>query len=241
MNQGTYPLAAAMVNELNRLDVVSNNLANVNTTGFKQESVTEGSFNYYLQRAEQEGFTPSKMSTVNNTIPKIDGKFINEEKGPIKASGNSLDFALKDNNTFFRIQDDSGEIVYSRDGAFKSLNGFLVNGNGQFVLDNDNAPIAVEDENFVQQISIARIDYNELEKFKNNSYKEKEDGAFVQIVDNNDGLLIQGSIETSNVNTVYSMVSLIDAQRSFERAQKGITSIDQLNGKLIEKIGGNTR
>jgi flagellar basal-body rod protein FlgG len=240
MNQGTYPLAAAMVNEINRVDVVSNNLANLNTNGFKQEGVTEGSFNYYLQRAEQQGFNPTKINSVTNTIPKIDAKYINQEKGPIVATGNNLDFALKDNNTFFRVQDDSGEVVYSRDGAFKSLNGFLVNSSGQFILNNDNEPIAVEDADFIQQIAIVRIDYNDLEKFKDNNFKEKENGAFVENIDDNSGFLIQGSIEKSNVNTVLSMVNLIDAQRAFERAQKGVNSIDEMNSKVIDKIG-NTR
>jgi flagellar basal-body rod protein FlgG len=240
MNQGTYPLAAAMVNEINRVDVVSNNLANLNTNGFKQEGVTEGSFNYYLQRAAQEGFSPTKINSVTNTIPKIDAKYINQEKGPIVATGNNLDFALKDNNTFFRVQDDSGEVVYSRDGAFKSLNGFLVNSSGQFILNNDNEPIAVEDADFIQQIAIVRIDYNDLEKFKDNNFKEKENGAFVENIDDNSGFLIQGSIEKSNVNTVLSMVNLIDAQRAFERAQKGVNSIDEMNSKVIDKIG-NTR
>ncbi len=240
MNQGTYPLAAAMVNEINRVDVVSNNLANLNTNGFKQEGVTEGSFNYYLQRAAQEGFNPTKISSVTNTIPKIDAKYINQEKGPIVATGNNLDFALKDNNTFFRVQDDSGEVVYSRDGAFKSLNGLLVNSSGQFILNNDNEPIAVEDADFIQQIAVVRIDYNDLEKFKDNNFKEKENGAFVENIDDNSGFLIQGSIEKSNVNTVISMVNLIDAQRAFERAQKGINTIDEMNSKVIDKIG-NTR
>ncbi|XPV69257.1 MAG: flagellar hook-basal body protein [Halarcobacter sp.] len=241
MNQGTYPLAAAMVNEINRVDVISNNLANVNTNGFKQESLTEGSFNHYLKRAEQEGFAPSKLSTVMNTVPKIDGKFLNQEKGPIVATGNSLDFALKQRDTFFRVQDDSGEVVYSRDGAFKPLNGMLVNSSGQFILNNDNEAISVEDEDYIQQISVVQIDYNDLEKYKDNNFKEKEAGAFVQNIDDNSGYLIQGSIEKSNVNTVRSMVNLIDAHRGLERAQKGITSIGEINAKLIEKIGSNTK
>ncbi len=101
MNQGTYPLAASMINQINRLDMVSNNLANVNTNGFKQEGSTEGSFNYYLQRAQQEGFIPSKVNEVTNTIPKMDSKFIVSEQGPIMPTGNSLDFALSQADTFF--------------------------------------------------------------------------------------------------------------------------------------------
>ncbi len=56
MNQGVYPLASSMVNQINRLDMISNNLANTNTTGYKQENIVEGSFNHYLDKAKsQEG------------------------------------------------------------------------------------------------------------------------------------------------------------------------------------------
>lgn len=240
MNQGTYPLAASMINQINRIDMISNNLANVNTNGFKQEGTTEGSFNYHLQKAQQEGFTPSKINEVTNTIPKMDSKFIVTEMGPIMPTGNTLDFALTESDTFFRIQDQSGEVVYTRDGAFKNLNGFLVDSNGQFVLNNDNEPIATDEENFQNQISIAKIDFKELEKFKDNNYREK-DGAFVEILELNDNQIMQGAIEKSNVNTVSTMVGLIDAHRRFEQAQKAINTIDEMNSKMIDKVGNNTK
>ncbi len=239
MNQGTYPLAASMINQINRLDMISNNLANTNTNGFKQEGVAEGSFNQYLKRAQTEGFSPSKINEVTNTIPKIDSKFINSEQGPIMPTGNTLDFALNKSDTFFKIQDKSGEVVYTRDGAFKNLGGFLVNSNGDYVLNNDNEPISTE-ENFIPQISVVRIDYKDLEKFKDNNFKSKDD-ALIQSFELNDGEIHQGAIERSNVNSVTAMVNLIDAHRRFDQSQKAISTIDELNGKLIDKIGNNTR
>lgn len=241
MNQGTYPLAASMINQINRIDIISNNLANSNTNGFKQEGTTEGSFNYYLQRAQKEGFTPSKINEVTNTIPKMDSKFINNRQGPIMPTGNTLDFALSNDDTFFRVRDKSGEIVYTRDGSFKILDGLLVNSNGEHILNNDNEAIVTEEEGFINQISIAKISFEELEKFKDNNYKEKKAGTNVQVLENNVGQLMQGSIEKSNVNSVTAMVQLIDAQRRFEQAQKAVKTIDELNGKLIEKIGNNTQ
>lgn len=241
MNQGTYPLAASMINQINRIDMISNNLANSNTNGFKQEGTTEGSFNYYLQRAQKEGFTPTKINEVTNTIPKMDSKFINSELGPVMPTGNSLDFALIEPDSFFRIQDDTGEVVYTRDGAFKSLDGFLVDSNGQYVLNNDNEAIAIEEEGFQNQISIAKIDFKDLEKYKDNNYKEKEEGALVEILAINDGQMMQGAIERSNVNTVTTMVGLIDAHRRFDQAQRAVKTIDELNANLIEKIGNNTK
>lgn len=238
MNQGTYPLAASMINQINRLDMISNNLANSNTNGFKQEGTTEGSFNYYLQKASQEGFIPTKINEVTNTIPKMDSKFINSEQGPIMPTGNTLDFALSASDTFFKVQDTSGEVVYTRDGAFKNLDGFLVDSNGQFILNNDNEPIVTEDD-FINQISVVKIDYKDLEKYKDNNFKAKED-ATIEIFEINDGQMLQGAIEKSNVNSVIAMVGLIDAHRRFEQSQKAIKTIDELNGKLIEKIGNDT-
>lgn len=239
MNQGTYPLAASMINQFNRLDQISNNLANINTNGFKQEGTTETTFNYYLQRAQEENIVPTKINTVTNNIPKIDSKFINSEMGPIAMTGNALDFALNDPDTFFKVQNANGDIVYTRDGSFKNLDNFLVDGNGNNVLNADNEPIVVED-NFASQIGVTKIPYTNLEKIGDNTYLPKNLNE-MEIFENNDSLLVNGAIEKSNVNSVSSMVELIDAHRRFDQSQKAVKSIDELNASLIEKIGSNTK
>lgn len=239
MNQGTYPLAASMINQFNRLDQISNNLANINTNGFKQEGTTETTFNYYLQRMQEENIAPTKIDTVTNNIPKIDSKFINSEMGPIAMTGNALDFALNNPDTFFKIQNTNGDIVYTRDGSFKNLDNFLVDGNGNNVLNADNEPIVVED-NFASQIGVTKVSYTNLEKIGDNTYKLKNPNE-LEIFENNDNLIVNGAIEKSNVNSVSSMVELIDAHRRFDQSQKAISSIDSLNASLIEKIGSNTK
>ena len=239
MNQGTYPLAASMINQFNRLDQISNNLANINTNGFKQEGTTETTFNYYLQKMQEENIAPTKINTVTNNIPKIDSKFINSEMGPIAMTGNALDFALNNPDTFFKVQNTNGDIVYTRDGAFKNLDGFLVDGNGNNVLNADNEPIVVED-NFVSQIGVTKTPYTNLEKIGDNTYRLKNPNE-LEIFENNDNLIVNGAIEKSNVNSVSSMVELIDAHRRFDQSQKAISSIDSLNASLIEKIGSNTK
>ena len=239
MNQGTYPLAASMINQFNRLDQISNNLANINTNGFKQEGTTETTFHYYLQKMQEENIAPTKINTVTNNIPKIDSKFINSEMGPIAMTGNALDFALNNPDTFFKVQNTNGDIVYTRDGSFKNLDGFLVDGNGNNVLNADNEPIVVED-NFVSQIGVTKTPYTNLEKIGDNTYRLKNPNE-LEIFENNDNLIVNGAIEKSNVNSVSSMVELIDAHRRFDQSQKAISSIDSLNASLIEKIGSNTK
>ena len=239
MNQGTYPLAASMINQVNRLDQISNNLANVNTNGFKQEGTAETTFNYYLQMAQEQNVMPTKISTVTNNIPKIDSKFINSEMGPIAMTGNNLDFALNSPDTFFKVQNSAGDIVYTRDGAFKNLDNFLVDGNGNNILNANNEPIVV-DGDVSSQVGVVKIPYENLEKIGDNTYLPKNPNQ-MEVFENNDNLVVKGAIEKSNVNSVSAMVELIDAHRRFEQAQKAVKTIDDLNASLIEKIGSNTK
>jgi len=239
MNQGVYPLAASMINQINRLDQISNNLANVNTFGFKQEGTAETSFNWYLQRMQQEQKSPMLESAVINTIPKIDTRYINPQMGPMEVTGNPLDFALNESNTFFKIQNENGDVVYTRDGSFKNLDGFLVDGNGNNVLNADNGTIVIE-EGFEFQIGVLKTPFENLEKIGDNTYKILNPEE-VEEFDNNDNMVLKGTVEQSNVNRVSTMVELIDAHRRFEQSQKAIKTIDELNAGLIEKVGGNTR
>ena len=239
MNQGTYPLAASMINQINRLDQISNNLANVNTNGFKQEGTTETTFNYYLQKAQNDGIEPNKVNVVTNNVPKIDSKFINSEMGPIAMTGNKLDFALNTPDTFFKIQNANGDIVYTRDGSFKNLDNFLVDGNGNNVLNASNEPITI-DEDVAAQIGVAKISYDNLDKIGDNTYLPKN-ASQVEVFGENDNLIVGGALEKSNVNSVSAMVELIDAHRRFEQAQKAVKTIDELNASAIDKIGSNTK
>ncbi len=239
MNQGVYPLAASMINQINRLDQISNNLANTNTYGFKQEGTTETTFNYYLERVQEKNEAPTKINIVTNNIPKIDSKYINGEMGPIIMTGNTLDFALNSPDTFFKIQNEKGDIVYTRDGASKNLDGFLVDGNGNSVLNQDNEPIVIED-GFTAQIGVTRTPYTNLEKIGNNTYLPKAQNE-LEVIENNDNMIVQGAVESSNVNSVSAMVELIDAHRRFDQSQRAMKSIDEINASVIDKIGGNSR
>ena len=154
-------------------------------------------------------------------------------------TGNNLDFALNKPDTFFKIQNQNGDIVYTRDGAFKNLDGFLVDSNGNNVLNQDNEPIVIED-GFTTQIGVTKIAYTNLDKIGNNTYLPKNPNE-LEVFENNDNMIVQGAVESSNVNSVSAMVELIDAHRRFDQSQRAIKSIDELNAGLIEKIGGNTR
>jgi len=238
MNPGIYSLSASMINQLNRVDVISNNIANANTTGFKEDNLVEGSFNNYMKKAQEKNLQTSKDSMIHNTIPKIDGDYIKNDVGSITTTGNKLDFALSQNETFFKVEDkNTKDIVYTRDGSFKNLNGFLTTAQGDKILNIDNEPIEVQ-EGFESQIALVKTSFTNLDKIGNNNYKTND----IKKVDNiilNDTHMLQGSIERSNVNTVSAMVALIDSQRRLEQSQKAITGIDDINSKLITQVGNS--
>ena len=236
MNPGLYTLSATMVNQLNRVDTLSNNLANANTTGFKEDNLAEGSFNHYLERAAQKGFETRQYSTIVNTVPKIDGSYTNASAGAIVETNNQLDFALNSPDTFFKIQDKQNNILFTRDGAFKNQDGFLVTSEGNRVLNNDNEPIGIE-EGFEQLISIVKADFNDIYKVGSNNYNYNNRNNLTPVV-NLENEILQGAIEKSNINTVSTMVQLIDAQRRLEQAQKAITGMSQISEKLLQKIDG---
>jgi flagellar basal-body rod protein FlgG len=236
MNPSLYSLSATMVNQLNRVDVLSNNLANVNTNGFKEDKLVEGSFNYYLQRAKEDEFETTKYSSVVNTVPKIDGSYVNMEAGTIVETGNQLDFALNSPDTFFKLKDAQGNILLTRDGSFKNQGGFLVTNQGYQVMNNDNEPIAIE-EGFEQLLSIVKTEYKNLYKVGNNNYNYN-DVNNLTTVNNLENEIIQGAVEKSNINAVTTMVRLIDAQRRLEQAQKGVTGMSEISEKLLQKIDG---
>lgn len=235
MTQGTHPLAASMINQLNRVDTISNNLANANTVGFKQDNLAEGSFNSYLDRSEKSKDDISRESYIMNTVPKIDSDFINSKLGSIAPTGNNLDFALSKADTYFKVELENGDVQLTRNGEFKILDGFLVNHNGSKVLNNaGNAIVANGD--IGSQISIVSANFKDISKVGNNNYKIDNQNN-IEDIENNRDFLIQGSIEKSNTDSINSMVSLIEAQRRFEQAQKAITGIDDINKKVIESIG----
>jgi len=239
MTQGLHPLAANMVNQLNRVDVISNNLANANTKGFKEDNLVEGSFNHYLDKAKEKGEETLKLSEIMNTIPKIDGDYMSQEMGSITETGNRLDFALNQENMFFKIQNANGDVELTRDGSFKLLEGRLVTQNGNNVLNDANQPIIVGNtDEFVGNIAVVSTRFNNLDKIGNNNYKINNQEEVSTVVNNGENIL-QGAIEQSNVNTINSMVSLIEAQRKFEQTQKAINGIDSINEKVIDAIGNN--
>ncbi len=257
MNHSIYVAASGAIANDRKFDIISNNLANVNTNGFKKSTISfasmlplEDDTNPLTKNEKKsESFRKGEF----NTFPFINKVKTDFSGGYIKVTDNNLDFAINGEG-FFAIKDKNGSVKLTRDGNFTvNKDGYLVTRNGENVLDStmnqiqiplkdakfinvdDSGNIYVND-NFIAKIGVKDIeDRKELEKVGYNSFKAK-DG--INLIDAKDYTVSQGSLEGSNVNVVKEMTAMIEVMRSFEASQKIITTVDsQLDQKAVSEIG----
>lgn len=144
MQTGYYSATGGMVTQFNRLDVISNNLANLNTNAYKRDDVVVGDFLRLYQEARDElplrNHTKEASQFLNRSmdrVPQIVEEYTDRSIGAMKQTGNPLDFALQKPDQFFAIETPNG-IRYTRDGAFNvDAEGRLVTKEGFPVLPRD--------------------------------------------------------------------------------------------------------
>lgn len=124
MQNGYYSVTGAMVTQFNKLDVISNNLANVNTVGFKRDDVVVSDFKKVFQEYQEnmpiKNHTKEAAKYVNaaiDRVPQISEQYVQFDKGSVKATGNRLDFALKRDDAFFLVETDQG-LALTKNGSF---------------------------------------------------------------------------------------------------------------------------
>ena len=221
MISGNYGLVDGSLIQQLRFETLSNNLANVNTDGFKKDII---SFDVALS---------SKIMTSVDLSP-----------GPVVNTGNKFDVALIGPG-FFKIQTPSG-IRYSRNGAFSlTRDGMLVNQNGDQVL-GQNGPITL----IGGDLSIGRDgqisengspgDKLMIVDFIKPQFLRKEGMNYCVYVGKEQDILTSEKadiqhqyIEKSNVNVTEEMMKMVDAFRAFESIQKAIQNADDITSKLV--------
>jgi len=166
MQTGYYSAAAGMVTQFNRLDTISNNLANVNTAGYKEENLVVGDFMRLYKEARDElpnnNQTKEGAEFLNRTLtkaPQIVDSYTNQSLGDMQKTGNSLDFALSREGLYFAVQTPDG-VKLTRDGSFtKNDEGKLVTQQGYEVLANEYFETG-EVVSFNEQDTIIEVDKN---------------------------------------------------------------------------------
>lgn len=242
MLRGIYISAGSMVNQQRKLDVVSNNLANANTSGFKKDLMVE------------EAIEDRKIyKMAENTVP-IGNLYFGVRPGEVYTdftpaslteTNNPLDVAIKGNG-FFAVNTQNG-VRYTRDGSFtRSQDGFLVTAegyrvqgkNGDISLDkgqvtiNGNGEIFT-DGNLVDTLQIVDFpDMTVLRKEGDNLFSSQGGGNPIATPE-----IVTGFLESSNVNSVIEMVDMIDLMREYEANQKVITAMDSTLDKSVNELG----
>jgi flagellar basal-body rod protein FlgG len=210
------------------VDVIANNLANANTTGFKRD------FAHIFQ-----GETEFETGTIVDVSP-----------GDLVFTGNDLDTAINGPG-FFVIQTPNG-VRYTRNGSFSvTANGELVTKDGMPVLNKSGMPITVgKGKVSVQDGGILTVDGNETATFKivnfSDTKKLEKEGLYrlnwtgspAEVQDVPAPHLTSESLERSNVNAIDEMIHLMSAYREFEAVQKSLrTLMTDMNGKLVQELG----
>ena len=234
------------------MDTISNNLANVNTTGYKQSRAEFSSLAY------QDIFTagtPTSQSTQSPTgLYRGHGvRTVASNRlftlGDIKHTGNPLDLAIGGDG-FFQVQLQNGQTAYTRDGSFKlDGQGRIVTSDGYIVLPNISIPSDATSIDIAPNGTVTVMGANgnsqqvgsvTLTKFLNpaglnaigdNIYTATSaSGQPIQGVPNQDGFgaLRQGYLEMSNVDIIQQMVGMINAQRAYEFDARVIQASDQM-------------
>lgn len=256
MLKGLYSAWSGMVNEQNRMDVMTNNLANATTTGYKKEGTTSQSFDTVLAYRINDMSTGTSMANrIGSNTPgvKIGENYIDYTQGGFKATENTFDLALGGEG-FFAVEftSKSGETStkYTRDGNFTlNTEGYLVTQDGDYVLDTNNRRIrldtltdaTVTEMGIIQQNGrdVARIqvtdfeDYDYLQRYGENFFEPLEGARQIS----SSATVNSGYLEQSNISVVSEMVNMISISRAYETNQKVITTYDSILDTTVNQIG----
>jgi flagellar basal-body rod protein FlgF len=255
MVRGLYTAWTGMANEQKRLDIISNNIANAATVGYKQDSVTNQSFDNLLTlkiKDASEKYVDKNIGTMSLGV-KLGEVYTDYEQGSLKETGNTYDLALEGKG-FFNISttDSSGNevIKYTRDGSFTlASDGKLVDSDGNSVVGESGEitiPSEASDVRIDQDGSIYAdgqyIDKVKITDFEDYNYLKKQgDSMYITVDGANEAVstatLQQGYTEQSNVNSVSEMVDMIAVTRAYEANQKAIQTIDGTLDRAANSVG----
>ncbi len=244
MNSGMYAAVSGNIASMQRMEVITNNLANVNTVGFKKDRML---FDIMLDAANN--LTPT-AGTVTNGVPIIsDYSFETDfSAGPLRQSGNPLDLALEGSG-FFVVDTPDGK-AYTRQGNFRldgqgrivTADGYAVQGSGGPItikggrVDiNDKGEISVDG---TQVGALAVVDFPkpyQLQKIGSAMFIPSTPDATAQPATGT--RVSQGMLEESNVQSLEEMVDMIATTRFYESCIKTIQSFDEMANKAANDLG----
>lgn len=254
MIRAMYTASTGMTAQQLNIDTIANNLANVNTAGFKRSRAEFADLLYQIQRrpgsnASNIGVFPVGIQIGAGVRPMTVAK--EYVQGNLRQTDNPLDIAISGQG-FFQVQRPDGSLMYTRSGSFKLNNtGNVVTGDGDLLLPNITIPTGALQVDIGQDGTVSvllpgvaqatQVGQIQLVKFSNPQGLVAQGGNLFLNSNSSGpaqtgtpgfttgyGLIRQGFLETSNVNIAEEMVNMIIAQRSYEVNAKAIQSADDM-------------
>ena len=260
MHEGLIIAASGGVKQQTKMDVLANNMANLNSAGFKTDGVIFREImppfdkNSSVEGAKNELLDPNDS---NQTVAyvAVDTVFTNHSQGVLQKTDNPLDLAL-DGEGYFEVNTPQG-IRYTRNGNLRmDKEKYLVTKDGNYLLDDNKQKIKIENNGGVIDIgpdgtiSVGNGFGNQpagklgLVKFDNPQLLVKEGNGLYKIEGNKAKPLVadnvkvtQGMLERSNVNSIEEMTKMITTIRAFEAYQKVIQTLDEADDQAVNAIG----
>jgi flagellar basal-body rod protein FlgF len=229
MDRGLYIAASGMLSEMVRQDLISNDLANVSTSGYKSDRAVQHSFGEMLLKNTQTGQTIGPLGEGAQIVSQR----TQLDPAPIKETGEPLDFAVEGQG-FFAVRTPQG-VRYTRDGSFQAsgANGFLTDQLGRQVLNQNGQPIRVQADGTVPAAQVGVFAVQGATKAGDAYFTGRATGRAT-------GAVRSGALEASNVDSARTMIDMMTSLRAFESGQKAINTIDSTLEKAVTQVGSVT-
>ena len=256
MVTGIDAAASGMMAQQLNIDVISNNLANVNTAGFKQFiPVFKNISDVVLkEKNNQDNQNTDKTIGILSAGSVLDSTILDLQQGALKKTDNKLDFALNGNG-FFAVGTQNGD-CYTRNGSFSvDDKGTLITKDGNPVLNQSGSSIKIDvaktgiDKLNVTEDGTIFLGKQEIDKLKIVSFDKPEDltslgsslykpaNSNVTPTEAKDCKVDQGFTEGSNSNVIETMINTISATRTYETLSKVVKTTEMTLDKAVNDVG----
>lgn len=237
MLRGLYTSATGMVAEMERQNVTANNLANVDTVGFKRDNIVQMPFAELLLNAYSKD-PPREVGKLGLGVQTVT-EFCDFTTGMQNLTGNPYDFAIEGNG-LFAVQG-KNSVKFTRAGNF-TLNKerYLVTREGYNVL-GQNGPIRLEDNDQIsEEGNIIREGevIDSFQVFDPEGMVKEGDSLYTcpSAIPATNYQILRGTLERSNVNAIREMIQMITVTRNYETNQKALTAHDETLGRVINDL-----
>ncbi len=226
MNASFYSGARGMITEQDKLNVISNNVANVNTTGFKSKSSVFMDLMYYNMHSQERVTTGTGVRLQHTNTDYSSSGFTAAQEG-------GFNFAIMDQDGFFMLRDQvTNEITYTRAGNFSlSLHNdgyfYLLSDAQKYVLDANGNPIRYMNEELTAKPAVFKFNNtNGMESVGSTEFRPvPKNGNPIRVDDAN---IIEGYLELSNTDMAQEMSDTVIASRAYTYALKMVQTSDEI-------------